>query len=82
MEFSILRKTMLEVRTNHLIILVSYQTPVACYDLSTNKWYKSATKHSPTTSRHINEWTKRLGMIYPNWNLLPQEYFNNIFEEQ
>ena len=35
-------------------VLFSYQTPVAC--LSDNGYYRTATKWSSTTTRHINKW--------------------------
>ena len=35
-------------------VLFSYQTPVAC--LSDNGYYRTATKWSATTTRHINKW--------------------------
>ena len=35
-------------------VLFSYRTPVACYD--NGNYYRTATKWSVTTSRHINKW--------------------------
>ena len=35
-------------------VLFSYKTPVACYD--NGRYYRTATKWSVTTSRHINKW--------------------------
>ena len=35
-------------------VLFSYRTPVAC--LTDNGYYRTATKWSVTTSRHINKW--------------------------
>ena len=82
MQFNILRKTMMEVYTKRFIILVSYSTPVACFDKSTNKWYRSATRKSKTTSRHISEWATN----FHGWQghlceYLPQQFFDEIFEE-
>lgn len=37
-------------------ILFSYQTPVAVFDRNTQKYFRTETKYSQTTSRHINKW--------------------------
>lgn len=37
------------------IIFFSYETPVAAY-LSTDKFIKTGTKYSATTSRHVRQW--------------------------
>lgn len=36
-------------------ILFSYSTPVAAY-VPGRGWLRTSTKHSVTTSRHINQW--------------------------
>jgi len=82
MQFNILRKTMMEVYTKRFVILVSYTTPVACYDKVAGKWYRSSTRHSKTTLRHISEWaTKFHGWQGHLWEYLPQKFFDEIFEE-
>lgn len=37
-------------------ILFSYQTPVAVFDRNTGTYFRTETKYSQTTSRHINKW--------------------------
>ena len=52
-------------------VLFSYQTPVAC--LSDNGYYRTATKWSSTTTRHINKWL--------DWVLAkeqPQSFFDEL----
>ena len=52
-------------------VLFSYRTPVACYD--SGRYYRTATKWSVTTSRHINKW---LGGVLAKEQ--PQEFFNEL----
>jgi hypothetical protein len=37
-------------------VLISYATPVACYDAISCTYYRTSEKHSPTTSKHITQW--------------------------
>jgi hypothetical protein len=37
------------------VVLVSYETPVACF-ISGEGYYKTSEHYSKTTSRHINQW--------------------------
>lgn len=46
------------IKIDNKIILISYKTKVAYYDLLTNKIYKTAKKWSNTTSKHINKFLK------------------------
>ena len=52
-------------------VLFSYQTPVAC--LSDNGYYRTSTKWSSTTSRHINKW---LGGVLAKEQ--PQQFFDEL----
>lgn len=65
-------QTILE--TNHgWLILYSYETPVAGYNPILNVWFKTAQKHSVTTTRHINKWLDGRNAI-----ALPQADIDNI----
>ena len=55
-------------------VLFSYQTPVAC--LSDNGYYRTSTKWSSTTSRHINKWLE--GVKY---EVQPQNWFDKAILE-
>jgi hypothetical protein len=50
-----------ELVTKNGSVLFSYETPVAVsFDIASgDKWgvYKTAEKHSVTTTKHINKWT-------------------------
>ena len=52
-------------------ILFSYQTPVAC--LSDNGYYRTSTKWSTTTTRHINKWLD--GVLAKEQ---PQQFFDEL----
>ena len=52
-------------------VLFSYQTPVAC--LSDNGYYRTATKWSSTTTRHINKWLD--GVLAKKQ---PQSFFDEL----
>ena len=57
--------------SNGYQILFSYQTPVAC--LSDNGYYRTATKWSSTTTRHINKWLD--GVLAKEQ---PQQFFDEL----
>jgi len=44
------------VHVANIVILVSYDTPVAYFNTATGKHFITAEKHSATTTRHINKW--------------------------
>lgn len=46
---------MTEVQASGKTILVSYSTPVAVH-IEGQGFFRTSTKHSTTTSRHINKW--------------------------
>jgi hypothetical protein len=45
-----------QVSTGKFVIFVSYQTPVAYYDRTLDKTFKTSKKWSNTTTRHLNKW--------------------------
>ena len=50
-----------EVHLQGLILLISYETPVAWYDDTCNVCWVTEKKWSRTTSRHINKFVKQCG---------------------
>ena len=52
-------------------VLFSYKTPVAC--LSDNGYYRTSTKWSATTTRHINKWLD--GVLAKEQ---PQSFFDEL----
>jgi len=61
------------IDTPDYLVLFSYATPVACYDKRSLDYYRTSTKWSMTTSRHINKWLDGVQAIEQ-----PQEYFDNL----
>ena len=56
MKLSPIQSNMTELTLNDgTQVLFSYQTPVACW--IDGQFYKTDTKWSNTTTRHINKWT-------------------------
>lgn len=53
------------------MVFVSYDTPVAAF-ISGRGYLKSSTKHSTTTSRHVNKWTENRAKE------MPQDFFDNL----
>ena len=45
-----------EVHMDGIIIFFSYKTPVACK--IGDQYYRTTTKYSVTTSKHVNKWVK------------------------
>lgn len=64
---------MTEVEASIGTILVSYETPVAVCMSDGSGFYRTATKHSITTSKHINKW---LGGAKAEER--PQEFFDSL----
>lgn len=58
-----------------LLVLYSYDTPVAIKDLKNNIDYKTSKKWSATTSRHINKWCS------PDAISLDQRHIEMIIEQ-
>lgn len=58
-------------KDNGTLILVSYSTPVAAY-VPTEGYYRTDTKFSTTTSRHINKWCAA------NAEVKPQSFFASL----
>ena len=55
-------------------ILVSYSTPVACFVPSLG-YARTSTKHSVTTSKHINKWLDGVKAEEK-----PQDYFDTLMK--
>lgn len=55
-----------------LIVLYSYDTPVAIRHHASGKEYKTSKKWSRTTSKHINSWCN------PSAREIPQDAINEI----
>jgi hypothetical protein len=62
---------MTEVEVKGATVLFSYSTPVACKSLG--NYYKTETKWSQTTTRHINKWLDGVKA-----ETKPQEFFDNV----
>ena len=63
---------MTEVETKKGSILISYSTPVACRAVN-GGCFKTSTKHSQTTTRHINKWLQGLPA-----DEKPQSFFDDL----
>ena len=63
-----------------LEVLFSYLTPVACRwtNGSSNTYYKTAKKWSPTTSRHVNNY---IGRGFPLVIEKDQSYFDALLSD-
>lgn len=73
-----LGENMTEVQlSNDLMVLFSYNTPVASFQ-SAEGGKKTSKKWSRTTSKHINKWFNILGCNAKNMNEVEQEYFDNL----
>ena len=59
------------LKTPDSLVLFSYATPVAIYELSTYRYFKTAKKWSKTTTRHINKWLDGVQA-----QEMPQEFFD------
>lgn len=72
-KIEILKANMTVLYTDNYTILYSYNTPVACLELSTGNYYKTLQFHSKTTSKHVNQW---LSGKFAVTN--PQSWFDNL----
>ena len=71
MQLKPIASNMTQLDLNGYQILFSYQTHVAC--LSDNGYYRTATKWSSTTTRHINKWLD--GVLAKEQ---PQSFFDEL----
>lgn len=64
-------------------VLFSYRTPVAAVVFIDGmaQAVKTEKRWSNTTSRHINKWAKDFPAFLNNWDVKPQEYFDNLIAE-
>jgi len=58
-------------------ILISYKTPVAILHVD-GLLERTLTRHSITTSRHINDWKKKI--VFTVEHHKPQAYFDSYLE--
>ena len=63
-----------ELATNGMIVLFSYSTPVAAM-LPSGRYVKTSTKHSVTTTKHINKWLQGVG---DSVELVEQSFIDNL----
>lgn len=71
MNLNPIRTNLTELEINGLTVLFSYRTPVAA--IVDGVRYRTETRWSNTTSRHINQWLDG-GHAQPK----PQEFFDNL----
>lgn len=67
-----LASNMTLLKTPDSLVLFSYSTPVALYELKTYRYFRTGKKWSKTTSRHINKWLDGVQA-----QEMPQEFFDN-----
>ena len=65
---------MIEVDFFDMTILISYETPVACFNCGQGHM-KTSKKHSNTTSRHIKKW-----LDGAEAKEMPQEFFDGLMD--
>lgn len=63
-----------EINTGKRRVFFSYRTPVAAIVDGTA--YRTTTKHSPTTSRHVNAWLTANG--FGAYQDKPQAWFDSM----
>lgn len=68
-KIDVIKSNMTVLYTDNFTILYSYNTPVACYEYETRKYYCTNQFHSMTTSKHINQWlgTNQAEQKDQNW---------------
>jgi hypothetical protein len=71
-----LKRNVTELVLNDYRVLISYSTPVAAQDRRTKQYYRTQTKYSRTTTRHINSWPIVSEPV--EWDMKPQEYFDRL----
>jgi len=80
MELKPIKSNCTELKLNDYVVLFSYETPVAYYDRKTDKYYKTSTKWSRTTSKHINEWLKDRALLNQEAIEVSQEVLNGLIK--
>ena len=63
---------------DNIILLFSYETPVACIFIDTKEAFETTTEHGETTKRHINAFFTRY-----NVNTIigkEQDWFNGVLD--
>ena len=72
-------KTELELKD--ILILISYETPVAAILYNGSGAIKTSEYFSNTTSKHINMWLKDHGYNPSKIGIMDQNWFNLILED-
>ena len=62
-----------ELDKGDVTILFSYSTPVAAWDRSIGKYFRTAQSFSRTTTKHINKWLKGKPADF-----MPQAFFESL----
>ena len=70
-------KNQTEIIVNHITVFFSYNTPVACH-ITGQGFFRTATKYSTTTTKHINKFINRNGGNDAAEK--PQEFFNDLLK--
>jgi hypothetical protein len=65
-----------EVSKGDFVMLYSYQAPVALWERTSGKFWRTEFKHSRTTSKHINHWLRDHGA--QDIRERPQDFFSNF----
>ena len=68
----------LESKDGDVVVLVSYETPVAFHKPDGNGFRKTSKKWSPTTSKQINKWIRSHGGDPDNATSVPQEECDSL----
>ena len=59
---------------NGMLVLFSYETPVAAFDAKTGRAFRTTAKWSPTTTRHVNKWIGENPLV----SYMAQTWFDTI----
>lgn len=78
-----LAANMTEVKAGSLLVLFSYETPVAYFDSKSGQYYKTNKFWSRTTSRHISKWIGSGNELKLNnaINEIDQSILDNLLNE-
>jgi len=71
MKLRVIGPNQTEVEVDGVCVFFSYNTPVAAQ--VGQEWFKTAVKHSATTSKHINTWLAGKPAVS-----MPQNYFDGL----
>ena len=72
-KIEVLKTNVILLFTDNFTILYSYDTPVACLEIATGKYYRTNEFYSVTTSKHINQWLNGKRAVS-----IDQSFFDNL----